>query len=152
MGCGSNLLREELGDWVGAETSLKRLRGLALSAQKLVQAAPESLPFVDAAFAGLVCAGVLEHWSKRPGTLPELLRVLRPGGRLCLAVPDAGRLNWRLMEWFHRTFFPEVYGEKMTSHYTTRELVESLEAEGADVLEVRMVYGAEAVVSARKRA
>ncbi len=152
IGCGSNLLAEELGDWVGAETSLKRLRRLARSNQRLVQAAPDALPFPDAAFAGLVCAGVLEHWPKEPGIVPELVRILSPGGHLCLAVPDVGRWRWRLTVWFHRAFFPEVYGDKLASHYTTRELVESLEAAGADVLGVRMVYGAEAVVAARKRA
>ncbi|MDV2496330.1 MAG: glycosyltransferase [bacterium] len=152
LGCGSNLLAEDLGDWVGAETSLKRLRRLARSHTRLVKAAPEALPFRDAAFAGLVCAGVLEHWPTSPVIVPELLRVLRPGGRLCVAVPDAGRWRWRLAEWVHLVLFPEVYGEKMTSHYTSRGLIESLEAAGAEVMEARMVYGAEVVVAARKPA
>ncbi len=38
----------------------------------------------------------------------------------------------------------------MTSHYTARGLMASLEAAGAEVLEARMVYGAEVVVAARK--
>ncbi len=151
LGCGSNLLAEELSEWVGVETKLKRLRRLAHSHSKLVQSAPEALPFADGSFDGLVCAGVLEHWPKSEGTMTELVRVLRPGGWLCVSVPDSGRRLWAMVEWAHRTFFPEVYGSKMTSHYTTQELVGSIESAGAEVLGVRTVYGAEAVIAARKK-
>jgi glycosyltransferase involved in cell wall biosynthesis len=150
LGCGSNLFAGDLVDWVGAETSLKRLRRLARSHSRLVKAAPEALPFGDGSFAGLVCAGVLEHWPSSDGIVPELLRVLRPGGLLCVAVPDAGRLRWRLAQWVHLVLFPEVYEEKMTSHYTTRGLIASLDSAGAEVVEARMVYGAEVMVAARK--
>jgi dolichol-phosphate mannosyltransferase len=151
LGCGSNLLADNLTYWVGVETKLKRLRRLARTHAQLVQASPEALPFADGAFEGLVCAGVLEHWPERADTAAELLRVVRQGGRICVSVPDSSRRRWRLAEWVHRTFFPDVYGAKMTSQYTTQGLVESLEAAGAEVLEVKMVYGAEAVVTARKR-
>lgn len=151
LGCGSNLLAARLTDWVGVETKLKRLRRLARSEARLVQSAPDALPFADGAFEGLVCAGILEHWRKGDGTVAELLRVVKEGGRLCVAVPDSSRWRWRLAERAHRRLFPELYGEKLTSSYTARELVEGLEAAGAEVLEVKMVFGAEAVISARKR-
>lgn len=150
LGCGSNRLAQGFEDWVGVETRLKRLRLLARGQTRLVQSAPEALPFDEGAFDGLVCAGILEHRPKSPGTASELLRVLKPGGRLCVAVPDSSRWQWRLAEWAHRSFFPEVYGSKMTSHYTTEELVGRLESAGAEILGVRMVFGAEAVISARK--
>jgi dolichol-phosphate mannosyltransferase len=151
LGCGSNLFSQLLNDWVGVETKLKRLRRLDQSRTRLVQSAPEALPFADASFNGIVCAGVLEHWPKREGIVEELVRVIRPGGRLCVAVPDSRLWQWRLVEWIHRTFFPEVYGSKMTSPYTTQELIESIQSAGADVLGVQTVYGAEAVISARKK-
>lgn len=152
IGCGSNLIAEKLSDWVGAETSLKRLRRLARDHSRLVQSAPEALPFRGETFEGLLCAGVLEHWPKSPGVVAELIRVVRPGGRLCLAVPDSSRWQWRVAETLHQTLFPEVYGQKMTSHYTGREVVEALEEAGAEVLGVRTVFGAEAVIAARKPA
>lgn len=151
LGCGSNLFAERLNEWVGVETKLKRLRRLAHSHSKLVQSAPEALPFANGSFDGLVCAGVLEHWPKTEGVIAELVRVIRPGGGLCVAVPDSSHWQWRVMEWIHRTFFPEVYGSKMTSHYTTQELVEGIESAGAEVFGVRMVYGAEAVIAAQKK-
>jgi SAM-dependent methyltransferase len=52
----------------------------------------DALPFDDGAFALAYCLEVLEHVpaTSRRRALEELHRVLRPGGRLCLAVPHAG--------------------------------------------------------------
>jgi ubiquinone/menaquinone biosynthesis C-methylase UbiE len=46
------------------------------------------LPFEDARFAGVVCAGVFTTGHVGPEGLDELLRVLRPGGVLVLSVKD----------------------------------------------------------------
>jgi dolichol-phosphate mannosyltransferase len=151
MGCGSNLLAHELADWVGLETSIKRLRLVARSHGKVVLSAPGALPFPDESFRGLVCAGILEHWPKSPQAIQEFLRVLRPGGLLCLAVPDLGRWQWRLLEWLHKRVFPEVYGQKLTTGYTSQEILGYLEEAGAEVVGIRWIYGAEAVLAARKR-
>ena len=52
----------------------------------------QGLPFPDDAFDCVTCIEVLEHVPEadRPGTLREIHRVLRPGGRLVLRTPHAG--------------------------------------------------------------
>lgn len=47
----------------------------------------ESMPFVDEQFDSILCNAVLEHVAPVDAILRELIRVLRPGGFLVLAVP-----------------------------------------------------------------
>jgi ubiquinone/menaquinone biosynthesis C-methylase UbiE len=47
------------------------------------------LPQPDAAFDAALCVNTLYFWATPPRDLAELARVLRPGGRLCLAFGDA---------------------------------------------------------------
>lgn len=80
----------------------------------------EALPFPDASFDAVVCVNVLEHVRDHEQTIRELLRVLRPGGRLHLDGPN--RLSpW----WFARdphyqlvgiSVLPPALGER----YVTR--------------------------------
>ncbi len=48
----------------------------------------ERLPCDDASFDLVVCTEVLEHITHHENALAEFLRVLRPGGRLIISVPD----------------------------------------------------------------
>lgn len=47
----------------------------------------ESLPFADGSVAAIQCDAVLEHVMNPAGSVAEMLRVLRPGGYLHVAVP-----------------------------------------------------------------
>lgn len=47
------------------------------------------LPFTDASFDRLLSFGSLEHFPDVPAALAEVHRVLRPGGRAVLVVPNA---------------------------------------------------------------
>ena len=46
------------------------------------------LPFDDACFDLVVCLEVLEHLYRQEELIAEFVRILRPGGRLILSVPD----------------------------------------------------------------
>jgi glycosyltransferase involved in cell wall biosynthesis/2-polyprenyl-3-methyl-5-hydroxy-6-metoxy-1,4-benzoquinol methylase len=48
----------------------------------------ERLPYDDASFDLVVCTEVLEHITHHEHAIAEFLRVLRPGGRLIISVPD----------------------------------------------------------------
>jgi ubiquinone/menaquinone biosynthesis C-methylase UbiE len=114
VGCGTgrHLLEQSHspGLLVGLDMSSEELRKtrymLHLTARErgikaevhLVQGAGERLPFPDGHFGQVICTETLEHVPDDQAVLPELVRVLRPGGVLAVSVPDeySERLLWRL--------------------------------------------------------
>ncbi len=76
---------------VGVEPATAEL-GLARQRDpqaRLAQARLEQLPFADASFDKILSSETLEHLADDAAGLRELLRVLRPGGRLAISVPHA---------------------------------------------------------------
>jgi len=55
------------------------------------------LPFANASFDFVCCAGVLHHTPSIPRGLDEIARVLRPGGKMFLLLYGAGGLRWKLI-------------------------------------------------------
>ncbi len=95
LGCAqgilSHFLRQKGGWWVSTDLDLVNLRSSqALLDGNLVQMGVPALPFKDGAFDQVVCLDYLEHVDDDDGTLAEIRRVLKPGGRLMLITPHAG--------------------------------------------------------------
>ena len=86
------------------------------------------LPFADATFDVVICSEVLEHLPDYRGALREMLRVLRPGGRLAVSVPRpwCERICWRLARAYH-----QVPGGHLRI-FDTRRLRGEIEGCGAD--------------------
>ncbi len=63
-----------------------------------LQTAGERLPFVDGAFDRVICTETLEHVDDELVLAKELVRVLKPGGILCISVPDeySEKVFWKL--------------------------------------------------------
>lgn len=82
----------------------------SVSNAHFVAAPSEKLPFPDSTFDVVSCLEVLEHVFDKDVALKELLRVLKPGGRLILSTPNLnsdGTLWGRFMRSIgKRTFTP----------------------------------------------
>ena len=92
-----NILESRQADDAGApETSLEIVEGDATDLSR----------FADASFDTASIGFGLRNVNDRPRCLAEILRVLRPGGRL--AVLDVGRVNWKPAEFFHGIFFQRI--------------------------------------------
>jgi ubiquinone/menaquinone biosynthesis C-methylase UbiE len=97
VGCGSGVVTREIARRVGADgrvVGLDASPGLLAVARELAQAAGLGdrvefregsalhLPFADGSFDAVLCVTVLSHVPGGEHAVPELVRVLKPGGRL----------------------------------------------------------------------
>jgi SAM-dependent methyltransferase len=56
----------------------------------------EILPFPDGRYDLVTCLGSLEHFLDQPAALAEMVRVMKPRGKVVILVPNAGFLTYRL--------------------------------------------------------
>ena len=107
-----------------AETFLG-LRGdaPALGAAGAVRSDALALPFPDGTFDGIIAAEILEHIWEDASAIAELVRVLRPGGRLAVTVPRwfPEMVCWALSDPYHevegghvRIYRASVLGQMLT--------------------------------------
>ena len=108
VGCGTGLLAAELVERVAArvwavdpepamvEAALRRLPTVR-------NARAESLPFKDAWFERVLLRQVIQHVD-RTRALPELARVLEPGGRLVIATFARSHFE----RWWLNAYFPSI--------------------------------------------
>ena len=107
VGCGSGEMLQRLRgfgwDVLGQDVdpgavAHGRKRGLEVR-----QGSLESLELPSASFDAIVMSHVLEHLFDPVGLLNECHRLLRPGGRLSLVVPNAASLGFSLFKdaWLH---------------------------------------------------
>ena len=110
VGCGSgaaSLAAQDAvgvhGFVVGLDISLAMLRrASAGAAAHLVSGIVPGLPFRDCSFDGVVASLVLSHLERYEAGLRDMMRVLRPGGRLGVsagAQRSAGRANLAYRIW-----------------------------------------------------
>ncbi|MSP12512.1 MAG: class I SAM-dependent methyltransferase [Chloroflexi bacterium] len=79
-----------------AETALRVAAQAGASAGWVVTDA-EKLPLADASFDLLTNIGSLEHYESMHTAVHEMARVLRPGGKAAILVPNTFGLRWNVM-------------------------------------------------------
>jgi SAM-dependent methyltransferase len=93
-GCGVGMylgrLAEQAGQAVGLDIEFERTVEARQRARDVICGAGERLPFADNSFDLILSHEVLEHVQDDRAALREMIRTLRPGGRLLLFVPNRG--------------------------------------------------------------
>jgi len=103
IGCGEGMMFDGTGTTpVQMDVSVTRVLRARRRCRHLLCADGYHLPFVDASFSLVLLIAVLEHTSDPTRLLQEARRVLKPGGRLLIVVPNdftmsVGRLM--LLKW-----------------------------------------------------
>ena len=107
VGCGRGVILGELAtrgfEVHGVEISAEAARGADPRAEIRIAPRLTEAGYPDAHFDQVIIWHVLEHLPDPRSTLAEVHRVLKPGGRLIVAVPnfESFQARWTRAAWFH---------------------------------------------------
>ena len=91
-------------------------------------------PFLDGSFDLITMKHVLEHTPTPNVALKEIRRLLSPGGRVLVAVPNLHYWKGIFLRRSYRYFRPDDLGQQHYVYYTTETMTRLLEANGFEVL------------------
>jgi exosortase/archaeosortase family protein len=92
-----------------------------------------SLPFRDDSFDAIYSMGTIEHFAESEAALAEMIRVLRPGGRIVLGVPNRYDPFGRPLL-VAALFRLGLYAYGFEKSYSRRHLREMLQRSGVEVV------------------
>ncbi|HVP30466.1 MAG TPA: methyltransferase domain-containing protein [Myxococcota bacterium] len=81
--------------WARLVDAREREEGRPGPRPRWVQAWGHRLPFADASFDAALCKGALDHFDQPEAAIAEMARVVRPGGRVVLAIANFDSLACR---------------------------------------------------------
>jgi SAM-dependent methyltransferase len=134
VGCGRGVILGPLADRGfevhGVEISAEAARGVDPRARVRIAPRLADADYPDAYFDEVIVWHVLEHLPDPAGTLAEIARILRPGGRVIVAVPnfESAQARWMGSAWFHLDLPRHLY------QFPASGLRTLLEGSGFDVV------------------
>jgi SAM-dependent methyltransferase len=165
-GCGVGMyaarLAEQAGVVAGIEFDLPRAVEARQRARHIANAAGERLPFAAQSFDAILSHEVLEHVQNDRQAVEEMVRVLRPGGRILLFVPNRGYpfethgIYWRGRYHFGNiplvNYLPRAWRDRLAPHvrvYSGGDLDRLFAGLPVRVVERTVIFGAYDNVIAR---
>ena len=158
-GCGVGMyvkrLASHAGRVVGLDIDLERARQAHEHSPYIVNAAGEGLPFPGDSFDVILSHEVLEHVQDDRLAVEEMLRVLRPGGRILLFAPNRGYpFETHGIFWGGRYYFgniplvnylPRPVRDRLAPHvriYQVGDLERLFKGLPVRVIERKVIFGA----------
>ncbi len=158
-GCGVGMylgrLAHGAGQAVGLDIEHERTREARQLTEQVLCAAGEDLPFPANTFDLVLSHEVLEHVRDDRQTLSEIVRALKPGGRLVLFVPNRGYpfethgIYWRGKYRFGNiplvNYLPRRWRDRLCPHvevYTRRDLENRFAGLPVKMVQRTILFGA----------
>ena len=154
LGSGPGFLACELAQEVGATGRIvavdissdmnsiasKRIAAAGLGDRvDILEGDATALAFADATFDAAVSTQVIEYLAEPDAALDQLVRVLRPGGRLVIIDTDWDSLVWAATDRGRAARIAAAWNEHLPDPYLPRSLAPRLRAAGFEVREIRIV-------------
>jgi SAM-dependent methyltransferase len=158
-GCGVGMYVEHLsrfgGEVTGLEYDFERAAEAHVNSPHIVNAAGEYLPLPSGTFDLILSHEVIEHVQDDRLAIREMIRALRPGGRLVLFCPNRGYpfethgIYWRGKYSFGNKLFinylPRPFRDRLAPHvrvYSKKDLQELFEGLPVKFVERTIIFGA----------
>ena len=158
-GCGVGMYVAHLkpfgGQVFGLEYDFERVRAAHQHADLLACAAGEGLPYPAETFDLILSHEVLEHVRDDRRAVREIVRTLKPGGRLVLFVPNRGYpfethgVYWRGKYHFGNiplvNYLPRGWRDRLAPHvrvYSKRDLEKLFAGLPVKIIERTIIFGA----------
>lgn len=158
-GCGVGMYVEHLaqsgGRVFGLEYDFERGAEAGQHNPRIINAAGENLPYPADTFDLILSHEVLEHVAEDVLAVREMLRVLKPGGRVVIFVPNRGYpfethgVFWRGTYYFGNkpfvNYLPRTWRDRLAPHvraYSRSDLEKLFEGLPVKFMERTVVFGA----------
>ncbi|HLF73931.1 MAG TPA: class I SAM-dependent methyltransferase [Anaerolineales bacterium] len=158
-GCGVGMYVEHLsplsGKVIGLEYDFERAAEARTRSPHIINAAGESLPLPSAAFDLILSHEVIEHVQDDRLAIAEMVRVLRPGGRIVLFCPNRGYpfethgIYWNGNYHFGNkplvNYLPRPWRDRLAPHvrvYSGRDLEKLFAGLPVKFIERTIIFGA----------
>jgi len=158
-GCGLGMYVEHLsllgGMVIGLEYDFDRAHEAKVNSPLILNAAGETLPLLSNRFDLILSHEVIEHVQDDRAAIGEMIRALKPGGRLVLFCPNRGYpfethgVYWSGKYYFGNKLFvnylPRFLRDKLAPHvrvYSNRELLKLFDGLPVKFIEQTVIFGA----------
>ena len=158
-GCGVGMYVEKLTDLgshvIGLEYDLERAVEARVNSDQIINAAGEFIPLPTSTFDLILSHEVIEHVQDDRAAICEMIRVLKPGGRVVIFCPNRGYpfethgIFWKGKYYFGNKLFvnylPRVWRNKLTPHvrvYSRNDMQKLFENLNVKFIERTVIFGA----------
>ena len=158
-GCGVGMYVEKLAalgaQVTGLEYDFERTRDARVRSDRIINAAGEYLPYPANMFDLILSHEVLEHVQDDQRAVREMLRVLKPGGRVVIFVPNRGYpfethgIYWRGRYYFGNkpfvNYLPKAWRDRLAPHvrvYSDHDLKTLFAGLPVKYIEHTVIFGA----------
>ena len=158
-GCGVGMYVEKLtnlgGRVIGLEYDFERTVEARINSDKIINAAGEFIPLPSSTFDLILSHEVIEHVQDDRAAICEMIRVLKPGGRVVIFCPNRGYpyethgIFWKGKYYFGNKLFinylPRVWRNKLSPHvrvYSRSDMQKLFEGLNVKFIERTVIFGA----------
>jgi dolichol-phosphate mannosyltransferase len=150
IGCGSSRILLSLKNAIGVDVQMGKIRYMRGRGARGLVGSAFALPFPDESFDCVISSQVIEHLPDDPILFAEMVRLLKPAGRLIVGTPDYGGLAWPIIEFFYARLAPGGYADEHVTHYTRHSLEQRLKQYGVECRAIGWVGRAEMILQCVK--